>query len=71
MNLLKAMRPGSRFRIGDSRARMNNPFGSKDNQGPKTVWITVACLLAVALTGLGCNRQDQAVKWGYGGPGAP
>ena len=71
MNLLKAMHPGSRLRIGDSRARMNNPFGSRDKQGPKTVWITVACLLAVALTGLGCNRQDQAVKWGYDGPGAP
>ena len=47
----------------DSRPSLKNKPGSK------VVWLTR--LLAALLTGAACNSYDQAVKWGYDGPGAP
>ena len=52
-------------------SRLDCPLSLKTPNMGNTGRITVACLLAVALAGLGCTRQDQAVKWGYGGPGTP
>ena len=35
------------------------------------IWQTLVCLMVALLTGAACDRHDQAVKWGYDGPGAP
>ena len=50
---------------------MNDRFSLKNKQRSIIVWTTLACLLAALLTGAACTRHEQAVKWGYDGPGAP
>ena len=49
-----------------------NRFSLRSKPGLTVIWPTLAfCLMAALLTGTACTRQDQAVKWGYDGPGAP
>ena len=50
---------------------MDNRFSLKHQPWLRIVWLMLACLLAALLTGAACGRSDQAVKWGYEGPGAP
>ena len=50
---------------------MDNPFSSNKKRGRRTVWITVGCLVMAAFAGIRFSRQDEAVEWGYDGPGAP
>ena len=58
--------------IGDNRAMAGNRFSLRSKPGLTVIWPTLAfCLMAALLTGAACTRQDQSVKWGYDGPGAP
>ena len=50
---------------------MDDRSGSRRGPGRKVVRAMLACLLAALAAGAGCGGDDQAVEWGYDGPGAP
>ena len=41
-----------------------------EHTGQTIIWLTLACMLAILLTGAACARSDQPMGWGYDGPGA-
>ena len=49
----------------------DNLFSLRGKPGLTVILQTLVCLMAALLTGVACDRHDQAVKWGYDGKGAP
>ena len=49
----------------------DNLFSSRGKLGLTVILHTLVCLTVALLTGAACDRDDQAVKWGYDGQGAP